>query len=719
MNAEVPLLAPSLAAPSPPVAIAAGLRDLLPDPRDIWAVFRRNLGLFVLVLILAMGGTLLWALYQTPIYVAKSSLMVQPHGDIVVDVKSVTPEVPASADVVDTRVRLVTSPAVTRLVAEAYAERHPAERPENEAGMRALAARLVGMVKVARSGSTYLIDITASSSDPAQAAEVVNLFAEKFVENDKTSKVVANENADRWLRKRSKELEADATAADQSLQSYKIRHGLLSANGRSGAENQIANLDSEIAQAEADLAEKSGRLAAAREQLRSGSGGADVGAALGSGTIGSLRKNEAELSAKVAQLQSMLGPRHPDLVRARNELVAVRSQIQLEIDRILSNLSAESHVASSRLASLQASRGRSHAVLATNNAAQVGLDELQRRADAAQAIYETFLNRSRETTAQQGLQQADTRVAALAEIPDSPDFPNWKLAGTFAVVTGLALGFLAIGLAEYLAGGVRTKLDIEQRLQVPYAGAIPLLPSIQGRRTSTEAPQDYLVAHPFSSFAESFRSLRTFLMLGGGAIAGEPRTIGIVSALPQEGKTTSAICLARTFAMGGASTILVDCDLRRRSASQLLLEPETSGIVGYLEGESTLDQAIRIDEATGLAVLGTTLSKKPGDALSAERLARLFHDLKRRYNIVIIDTPPVLGVADARTVAASADCVLMVTLWRNSSFKACEAAIEMLSDAGVILKGAALSKVDVRRYASTSHSDNYSYRKKFKPYYIE
>lgn len=695
------------------------VKEMLPDPRALWSVLRRNMLLFLAVFIVVAGAVIGWTSRQTPSYSATSSLMVQPRTETVVDVKSVTPDMPATADVVDTRVRLIASSTLAQRVAAAYVRRHPDRRPATEAGMTGLATQLLGMISVARSGSTYLIDVTATSQEAAHASEVANLFAEEFVALDKEAKSSANANADVWLRQRTRQLAQEATAADAALQAYKIRNGLLSSNGRSGAENQISNLDTGIAGAEADLAEKQGRLAAARQQLRSGSGGADVGAALGSGTIGGLRAREAETSAKVAQLATLYGDQHPELRRVRSELSDIREQIQLEINRILSNLEAEVRVSSSRLSSLRASRGQSTAVLAGNNAAQVGLDELQRKADAAKGIYETFLNRSRETAAQQGLQQADTRVALLAQTPFEPDFPNWRLAIVFALAGGIALGLIAIALAEYLAGGVRTKVDVEQRLRLRYAGTVPTLSSTLGTRRAAEPPHDYVVSHPFSAFAESFRQLRAFILLGGRGGSPRAHVIAVASALPQEGKTTTAMCLARTSAMAGVSTVLVDCDLRRRGSSELLIGGRSNGLYDYLDGRSGIEDAIVVDEPTGLAVLGSAEPQSSAlDPLTPENVTRMIADLKRRYEVVIFDTAPLLGVADARAIASCVDSVLLATRWRKTSIRACEAAIDILLDAGAKIDGVALTQVDIRQYASAGHTDAYSYQKRFRGYYV-
>lgn len=693
-------------------------RELFPDPRVAWMVFRRNLLLFLTVAALICAAVAGWVIAQTPIYSATASLLVRPQADAVIDVKAVSPDLPQTTDLVNTQVKLMQSPALAWRVAETYIKNYPTSKLVRNQTQAQVAQAVTGMTSIYRAASTYVIEVQVKSNEPREAADLANLFVTEFVDADKGMKVRANTAANTWLRQRTVELEREATSADAALQQYKVRNGLISTIGSTLSEQEISTLNQQIAQAQAELAEKQGRLTAARRQLSQGGGGADVGAALGSGTIGTLRSREAEAAGTVAQLESRYGDLHPEVRKARSQLTSVRGEIQLEINRILSNLEAEVQVAASRMASLQASKSRSTGVLSSNNSAQVGLGELQRRADAAKAIYETFLNRSRETGAQEGLQRADTRVDALAAVPSEPSFPNRRLAAVLGLMGAVAGGLLAIGVAEYVQGGIRTKSDVEQRLGVRYAGAVPTLGSTLGKLRATEPPHEYIVSHPFSIFAESFRGLRAFLLLGTGAVAGASRAVAITSALPQEGKTTTALCLARTSAMGGTPTVLVDCDLRRRGSSEALGITESDGIYDYLNGKATLEQALILDQATGLYVLGSAQPQPNAqDPLTSENMARLMAALRKRFEVIVVDTAPVLGVADARVVAASVDRVLLITRWRSTSVRACEAAIDLLLNAQAKISGVALTQVDITKYASTGHTDSYGYYKKFKGYY--
>lgn len=699
------------------------LSQLLPNPMDLWVVFRRHLRLFAIVVAAVLLLFAVRVLTLTPSYSATASVVLQPRASQVINMRSVVPDLSVTSDLVDTEVRMLTSMTLARRVhdvlhAKAQGKKTPDyDRPLSTEETRrrdSEAGALLRAISVKRSGLTFVIDVTAHSSEAQRAADIANTFVREYVGEQMRGKVSATRRAGEWLGVRMNQLRAEAAQADAALQRFKISNGLMSANGATMAEQEASTLNQQIAGARADLAEKSGRLSAAMGQIRRGGSGADVAAALDSDTITSLRQREADASRRVAELSSRYGDRHPAVRDTRTELTDARQQIQLEIDRILSRLRAEVAVSSSRLSSLQDSQGAAQGALAANNQAQVGYLELQRKADAARLIYEAFLNRSKETAAQEGLQQSDARVQALSAVPSAPDYPNHKLAVIFALLAALGSGGIAILLAEYLQQGIRTKSQVERKLRVRYAGAVPELSSTLGELRNSDTPADYILSHPHSTFIEAFRSLRAFVQLRR---RGQNLAVAITSALPKEGKTTTSVCFARTAAIGGTKTILVDCDLRRRGAS-LIFNISTNGLIDFLSDKTSLEDAVFIDEATGLAVLGTSETPVDGtDPLSSENLGNLIRALKARYDLVVIDTAPVLGVADARAVACVADAVLVVVRWGKTPPGAAQAAIEILDDAKTRIAGVALTQVDIRKYASTGNDDCYGHHKKFAGYY--
>jgi succinoglycan biosynthesis transport protein ExoP len=707
--------------------VAVGNSSLLPDPRYFWMIFRRRIWIFLTVVVAIMAAVTAYATLTPKRYTATSAVLIEPRrGDPIQPRETAAAEQAPSSDYIDTQIVVLDSPQLAAAVVTALnltdddqfgggdvGELTPAQR---QARLVASAQALSKATTIRRAGQTSIIEIDVTTLSPTQSARIANEFANQYLLSLAQTKQVADQRASAQIDSKLGELRVDAEHADAALQRYKIANGLMSAEGATMAEQETSSLNQQIATARAALAERQGRLAAARRQLAKGGGGGDVATALNSGTIGALRAQEAESSRNLAQLRSRYGEKHPAIAQEAQRLADIERQIQLEINRILSSLEAEVNVAASGLSSLLGSQSQSHSRLAGNAAAQVGYMELDRKATAARTIYEAFLSRSRGTAARDGIEQPTASISAQALVPRLPSSPNVQLAYLLGSVFALFAGFAAIAIVELLDSGIRTKLDVERRLGARYLGAIPDIASTLDGLRLDEAPQDYIVSHPLSTFAEALRSLRAAVTLRGNR---RPKVIAVTSPLPREGKTTTAVCLARTLAMSGASTVLVDCDLRRHSASDMLLGDRPGQLMGVLEGTVTVAQGLLKDVDTDLQILGTSESPSDGrDLLAPELIGRLLTELRSQFEFVVIDTAPVLGIADARAVASQADAVLLLARWRGTSLRAADTALDLLLAAKAKVVGVALTLVDIRKYASTGPEDLYGYHKKFKGYYV-
>ncbi len=691
---------------------------LLPDPSFLWQVFRRNLWLFLACIVAVMLGAVAYLLTTTPEYTARASLLIEPAIDPVRTSGPNDNTTIANADEVDTELRLIGSPLVSEIAGQLYAERYasPDGDEYTPAEIETLGRRIRGSTAVVRSGSTKVIDITAKGEDSTFVAAAANLLAEAYLQSQVNDKLQRSAATQAFISERLGELERNSIDAQVQLDNYRAARGLVSANGGSNAEQEVSNLNQQLASAQAELAEKQGRLAAAREQLARGGGGADVGAALGSGTITSLRQQEARVGAQLAVLTERYGELHPERRQTQSELIEIQTRIQQEINRVISSLQAEVQTAQSRVSSLSGSREQALGSLTASSRAQAGLSELEQKANAARSIYQSFLARSQENVALRDSALPDASFAARASVPTTPSSPNYPLTLIMAMIGGFALGFASIFIAEYLRRGVQTKRDVERRLRLRYAGAIPTLRSTIQGRTPLEAPQEYVVNNPKSLFAESFRSIQTFLTLSPGK---RPRAIAITSALPGEGKTTTSVCLGRATAMSGVKTVLIDADLRRRGSSELLDYESEYDIYDYLDGTADLDACIYIDPRTGLHLLGSNEgSDDSGNPLTEVKIRDMINELRSRYDVVVVDTAPILAIAEGRVIAAAVDRVLLVTQWKKTSVRAVEAVVDMLLEAGAKITGLALSQVNIKKFASTGDGDVYAYTKKFRGYYV-
>lgn len=667
---------------------------------------------------------------QDPSYTASGSVVVQPRQNLA-ETEQTQQGLPADTSAVDTQVEVLRSAAlaeatVRKLKLYQDPELNPAmkpgwfgRRPEttatpSEATMARVVENFQRRTSVRRAGLTYVVHASFTSSDPQKAARIVNAFIATYLERQLDQKVAAVSRANRELGAQVEGLRRDAQAAEARVQDYKNANGLYSAAGTTMAEQEVSTLNQQIAEAKADTAEKRARLAAALAQVSRGGGGGDVGAALGSDTVRELRREEAAASLKLAQLKADFKDDYPEVRRTQAQLNDVRGQIQLEINRILSSLRAEATAAAQREASLLGSRGQAQGGIMANNRAQAGLFDLQQRADAAKTIYEGYLNRAKEVAVEGSLQQSDATVNSPAAVPTRPSSPNMRIGVALATLAALLAGALSVILAELWSSVLRSGQDVERALGVRFAGVLPDAASVAPKHLKKSNPSDYLVDQPLSGFAEAFRNLRAFLMLADRS--GPARIIAVTSAIPGEGKSMTSLCLARTLALSGARVAVVDCDIRRKGLSKLVPNAE-NGLLNVVNGAS-LHEAMVQDPRSGAWILSAGHGDIPGDLFSKPDTDRVFNDLAASYDYVILDTPPVLGVADSRVLAAKADRVLYLVRWNKTPLRAAQSAVQILRESGANLAGGVLSKVNVGKQARFGYGDSSDYFNYYHDYYL-
>jgi polysaccharide biosynthesis transport protein len=693
---------------------------------------RAALGIIVGAVICVLGVAFL--MQMSPRYTAVGSLLVDPHRQNLASQRDQQNGMPPDMSAVDTQVEVLRSHALAEDVVKrlklyndpefngALAPRlfGPAKKPKDPPDVRTLAAVADGLQSVTlvrRAGLTYVVQVGATSQSPQKAAQIANALMETYIDRQLDEKVATITNANSVIGSRLEAMRREAEAAEARVQEYKNANGLFSTEGQTMAEQEVSTLNQQIASAKAETAEKQARLQAALDQVRRGSGGADIGVALGSDTIRELRTREAEVSTRLAQLKEDFKPEYPEVKRTQAQLNDIQGQIQSELNRILSSLRAEAAAAAEREGSLLGSRGQARGNLVSNNRAEVGLVALRQRAEASKQIYEAYLTRAKQVAAEGSLQQADATIASAASLPLRPSSPNKRVGLAVILFLAAAAGGASMLVAELWSRALRSRYDVENELGLPFAGVLPDLDSVLPKgRTRTASPADYLVQQPLSSFAEAFRNLGAFLRLG--ARSSPTKLIAITSAVPKEGKSMSSMCLARTLAMGGARVALVDCDLRLRGVTKIIGDVEW-GLTEVVEGTRTLDAALVQDKPSGAWILPVAQRADiPHDLFSRPQVDVLFKALGEAFDYVILDTPPILGVADARILAAKAEKVLLLVRWNKTPVRAARSAVEILHECGADVMGALLSRVNVKAQARYGYGDSSDYFRYYRDYYI-
>jgi exopolysaccharide transport family protein len=745
--------------PAAPEAAAASLRpeaeSWLPQAAanalDLrrWAlVFLRRWRLLLAVALTIFVATAIVTMRATPMYTAQASVALDMRKENISGNQQVLSDLPTDSSVVDTEVEVLKSRQVAEEVVRALDLDHdpefngalgppsglnagigqlkhlfgagtPPPRRLSEKDVQrthdGVVSNVLGHLSVQRLGVTYVININFTSATPAKAATIANKFADAYLLSQLQARFEATQQATRWLNGQLDQLRQQVEQDEAAVQQYKIANNLLSATGATLTEQEVSSYSQTLAQARAQVAEDEAQLQAAKLQVNRASSGGEIGEALNSALIQGLRTQRAAISAQLAELQGRYGERYPDVVKAKRQLADIDAQIQQEVKTIIANLEAKVQVSREREAAVAGSLGGAKGTLAANNRAMVRLNELQRNAEASRTIYESYLNRYKETSTQTSLGQADARIISHATTPGSPSSPNVKHNLTLGLLLALASAVGAVLLAEIMDAGLATADDVEKRLGVAFLGSVPTLSSVAP--AAVEAPIDYVVAKPLSSFSEAFRGLQAAIT---HASVDQPvKIVAVTSALPGEGKTLTATCLARTAALQGRRVLIIDCDLRRRAVNRMLETEPKVGLLEVLNGEATLQQAIVVDEATGAHVLPLADSKfTPRDVFGSAAMDRLLAELRARYDLVILDTAPVLPVADTRVLAPKADLVLFLARWRKTPEPAIEAAFRLLDLQTTRIAGVALTLVDMKQQSKYGYGDPGYYYTEYKKYYV-
>lgn len=561
---------------------------------------------------------------------------------------------------------------------------------------------LLGKLNVKAVDWGKVINITFSSHNPKTAARVANDFPEAYIVDQLEAKFEATEKANAWLTEQLQELETTVIESERAVEIYRDEHGLDDGSGNTLLDTQVSELSSQLIIARSELAEVNARLAQLRRLLESGGQGVETASeVMASALVQQLRSQEAQALSRQSELSVEYGPKHPRMLQVQAEVVELRQRIRDEVARIAIGLEHEAEFARTRVSSLERDLQSARGETSEQNKEAIQLRALQREAAANRTLYETFLGRFKETSSTQGLESSDARIISQAEVPGWPSYPNRKKMLTQYLLLGF---FGACGLVlalQLLNPGMMSPEQVQQVLKEFVIGLIPISPN-------KAAPHDYVLEKPNSGLVEALNSLKFALALSD---PDHPvKAIQVTSSVPEEGKTTLAISMARVMAASGNKVLLVDGDLRRSSIGKKLdMREKHKGLSDLVISEQApLAEFLVRDEKGQVDFMPTGTAKYANatDIFSSHRMEEIVEKLKLEYDLVIIDTPPVMAVADARIIGRVVDKTVFVVRWDKTPRKVAKAAMEQLHRAGVDIAGVVLQQVDLDRYGRMGYGDS-------------
>ncbi len=706
--------------------------EKITDPNQIVRAFRRRLPVFFLVILAVFSTVAFFTFQAVPIYSTSASVIIDSREKNVVDFGSVLSGLPPDSAIVDTEVEILRSRSLARKVVQKLDLtkspefnpflREPSSMDQAKASVKGLVLGLFGggrddsletessqpdprlemdvtistflaKTSASRIGATYGISVGADSRDPEMAAAIANGIAEQYLVEQLDAKYEATRRANAWIEDRLADLRDELNDAESLVEAYRSASGLFMAGATTLNEQQMTDLNAQLIVQRADLAEREARLNSVRQAAEAGNSADASSEALQSAVIADLRRQQAEIDREKADLENRYLPNHPEIQRINQQTSNINAQIRTEIRRIVSNLENEVTISRQRLNSLERNLSSMRATLSENNRASVRLRELERNAEAARTTYETYLERYKQIDDQENLAEADARILSQAMVPTAPSFPKTSLNLVIGLLLGGFVGVGVIVIIETLNSQLSTGEEIEQSFKVPFLGVFPLL-----SRVDRKDPAKYLVNNPMSSYAEALRNLRASLIFAD--LDSKIQTVTLTSSQPNEGKSTLTYGLGRMSAMCGSKTLIVDGDFRRRQLSTRAVSDV--GELGFLEclfGECSVEEAVKVDEKTGLHILPLTENRNtPRDVFGSKVFNDLLEELKREYDLIIFDTGPILLMSETRVLASKVDQVVVVAQWLKTNRSALKETLSVLADFGASITGVLLNQVDVKKY---------------------
>jgi capsular exopolysaccharide synthesis family protein len=532
-------------------------------------------------------------------------------------------------------------------------------------------------ISIANLRSSYVFTISTLTTDPGKSADMANRLAELYIDDQLAVKFEAMETATEWLSERVASLKVELDAAEARIKSFATNTDLVSVEALDGLNRQIK-----------DTRVRLDGLTSRRDALTGRVRALDAARASG---------DHAEMARMADDLA--LARLAEEMDRDTNAALFASS-----FEAISDRAGADLLRAQAQVASLSQSLAQLEADYARQSNDLVELQQLDRETQALRAIYEYFLTRMQETSVQRGVQQADSRVLSYAVQPVRPSEPRVSMILAFAAIVGLVAGTGFVLLREKMHTGYRTAEVLERETGLTVMGQVPRI-SARQRKVVIE----YLVEKPSSAAAEAVRNLRTSVMLSN--LDRPPQVILSTSSLSGEGKTTTAIALAHNYAGLGKKVLLIEGDIRRRVFSEYFDYDKSGGLLSVLSGATRLDDAVlRLDLIGVDMLIGEQSTTNAADVFSSERFSAFMTDIRRRYDIVIVDTPPVLLVPDSRIIAQEADAVLFTVKWDATSRAQVREAMRQFTIAGISISGVVLNQIDpkgMKRYGYGGQSGAY------------
>ncbi|HET6397336.1 MAG TPA: polysaccharide biosynthesis tyrosine autokinase [Pseudoxanthomonas sp.] len=708
-DAQVPAVVP---------ARNALLLDVQRDERDedaidllaYWHIIAKRRWLILGVLAGVVAAALMVTLMATPIYRATAVLQIERHAQQVVQTEMGIPT-GSDPEFLTTQIGLLKSRALAERVADdldltqANLDRldppswiarlmsvvRPQSEPaataqaadaDPESGRRAAADIIQGSLTVAPQPRSRLVNIHFDSPDPRFSARAANAVADGFIASELERRFGASSYAKTYLEEQLKLAKSRLEDAERKLVEFAQKENLVNtSDGRSLVGQNLVDLNASLAEAQAQ------RIRAQSRWSQVQSSNALPQDMLGGSIVGALRQQRADAQRVYQEKARVFKPEYPEMQQLQSQIQELDRQIGAEIAEVRRSVKAEYDAAVRHENLLQAQLAALRNETLNTDGRSIQYNILKREADTSRQLYDGLLQRYKEVGVAGDVRPNNISVIDRAQVPLARFKPNLTLNLAVGLLLGLIAGVAVAFALEFLDDTIKTPEDVEHRLGLSVLGIIPQL----GAKQSVEDAASDLR----SAFSEAYRSVRTALQFSTDR--GVPRTLLITSSGPGEGKSTSAATLARNFAQLGKRTLLIEADMRNPSLHRSLEMRGDKGLSNLLSSAATFEDTVQPTRQPRLdVILAGPLPPNPAELLSGSKLVSLLSMAADTYDQIVIDGPPVLGLADSAILGNVADATLFIVQSGNTKIGNAQAVIKRLLGVRARIIGVLLTKYNAR-----------------------